>query len=583
MKSSYSFRLFLVIVMMFALVICGSGTALAAEDATEIDAQLNLIYTQLDKLLQKDGEQPWYYSITDLDHDGFVEFIAASQHPLDRSTNVRVWEVSTDGSALTECVLVKDPDESFPDMLTDCADTFYEAGTDAWSYLFYDNVVLSANEVYTSKSAYRLKDGAISYEAFAVEHTLVENGRRAVSHTDANGIAISPEQYNAAGVNSFPGAAQSSTNFDWFTVRDIDNLSRLADSFAVFMGRKAPTEVFPVPKPEALQQPAASPVPSAPPAPVPTPAPVYLRITKNPTNENRRENETALFVSYANVYESLSWTMVSPDGGEYTVQSFRNRFPWASVTGEYSTTLSIEDTALDMSGWGAYCTFYYRGQTARTTTAWLYVSENKPQPAPGGTYSGTVVDWTYNTVTINVEGQVTTSISRSLCDVDGDIYYGASASVEWNGVSITYCYIWGSHPSPEPTYGSMGGTIYQDTAYTVYVVLQDGSAWHLDASLVSIPFGTSMDGASCTVYYTGYPSDSTIYLIEVYGYTPIYPDEPRYPDPEPWYPDPEPWYPGKPDPFYPGIPEYISCPNCGIDVRADLSICPYCDTVLWDY
>ncbi len=576
MKSRNTLSLFLIFAMLITLVACAGGTAWAAGDDAEIDTQINLIFTQLDKLLQKDGEQPWYYSVTDLDHDGYVEFIAASQHPLDRSANVRVWEVSTDGSALTECVLVKNPDESFPDILADCADTFYEAGTDTWSYLFYDNVVLSANEVYTSKSAYHLKDGAISYQAFAVEHALVENGWRSVSHTDANGIAISQEQYNAAGVNAFPGAERCSTNFDWFTVSDIGNLSRLADSFAVFTGRKAPTEVFPVPKPEALQKPAASPAPSAPPAPAPTPAPVYLSITKNPTNENRRENETALFVSCANVYESLSWTMISPDGGEYTVQSFRNRFPRASVTGEYSTTLSIEDTAVDMSGWGAYCTFYYRGQTARTTTAWLYVSENKPQPTPGGTYSGTVVDWTYNTVMINVEGQGTVTISRSLCDVDGDLYYGAPASVDWNGVSITYCFIWGSHPSPEPTYGSMGGNIYQDTAYSVYVVLQDGSAWHLDASLVSVPDGVSIDGASCTVYYTGYPSDSTIYLVEVYGYTPIYPDEP-------WYPDPEPWYPGKPDPFYPGIPKYISCPNCGIDVRADLSICPYCDTVLWDY
>ena len=523
--------LLLAAAMLLSLAVCLPGAAFA--ESPEVDAQLELIYGQLPSLRQADGGLTWYYTVADLNHNGLLEFIAACQHPQDRSTNLKIWEVSSDGKSLTECRLDKDPDESFPDIITDSTDTYHDVSGDAWYYMFYDNVVLSDNDVFTSKSAYRLKDGVMAYMAYAVEHTQVENGVRNVSHTDANGIAISPEQYNAAGVNAFSTCERSNTSFDWFRMEDAGSLSRLADSFAVFTGRKAPTESFPVPKPEALTKPAAvqnaqataapayTPTPTAAPAYTPTPtaapAPVYLTVTKNPTNENKTEGQTALFVSCANAFESLNWTLVAPNGGEYSVQSFRNVFPRATVSGEYSTTLSISNVEKDMSNWGAYCTFYYQGQTARTSTAYIYVSEKQNKSAPSGTYAGSVTNWTYNTVTVKVEGKVEVTVPYGLCDIEGDLYYGAPASVLWDGANITYCYIRGDIPSPQPSYGSMSGTIYKDTAYTVYVVLQNGLGLHLNGGLVNIIGGNDIDGVSCTVYYTGYPSENTIYQIDAYG------------------------------------------------------------------
>ena len=115
-------------------------TAAAAEAApktelSDIDAQLVLISQQAGKLLQPVGELPWYYTVTDLDHNGRLEFIAASQHPSDRSTNLKLWEVSKDRTALTECSVKKDEDESFPDMMSDSTDTFHVAADDSWNYL----------------------------------------------------------------------------------------------------------------------------------------------------------------------------------------------------------------------------------------------------------------------------------------------------------------------------------------------------------------------------------------------------------------------------------------------------------------
>lgn len=625
MKKKNLLSLLLAAAMLFSLTVCTPLAAFAEEP--DIDAQLGLIFSKLDTLKQPDGAQTWYYTVTDLNRNGQVEFIAATQHPQDRSTNLKIWEVSKDGKALTECTLAKDPDESFPDILTDSTDTYHDVAGDAWYYMFYDNVVLSENEVYTSKSAYRMKDGVMAYMAYAIEHTVVENGARTVTHTDANGMPISPEQYNAAGVNAFSACERSNTSFDWFRAGDAQSLSRLADSFAVFTGRKSPTESFPVPKPDALTKPAATaapvytPTPTAVPMYTPTPtaapappAPVYLSVTKNPTNENKTEGQTAMFVSCANAFESLSWTLVAPNGGEYTTANFRNIFPRASVSGEYSTTLSIANVEKDMNNWGAYCTFYYQGQTARTATAYMYVTaKQEPKAAPSGTYSGSVTDWSYNTVTVKVEGKVSVTVPYGLCDIEGDLYYGAPASILWDGQNVTYCYIRGDIPTPQPSYGSMSGTAYDDSLGQICVILQNGDTVYVSKSVCSI-YGqiyAAGGGAPCIVYYTGYPSASNIYLCEVYGYetdygqggwagSQYYNNEPAYDqggwagsnyynieyhyDGEYAY-DTGNYYPTLTDGYLPTHASYnadgstyeaLWCPSCGAEVSLAMDRCPVC-------
>ena len=235
-----------------------------ASELSDIDAQLKLILTNMDKMQQPVGELPWYYSVTDLDHDGCLEFIAASQHPADRSTNLKVWEVSSDRTALTECTVEKDAEESFPDIMTDSADTFFVEANNSWNYLFYDNVVLSDMEVYTSKSSFCMKDGVISYTAYAVEHTVVENNVRQVSYTNASGEEIDQEEYNDSGVYAFAGAQRSSTGFEWLTNSEVRDINRLTGSYAVFMGVKKATENFPVPKPAAMNAPEATAAPATP-------------------------------------------------------------------------------------------------------------------------------------------------------------------------------------------------------------------------------------------------------------------------------------------------------------------------------
>ena len=457
MKRKNYLSILLALTLLLSLTLCAGAEAFADGAAATPKDQLKLIASQFAVLKQNDSMNTWYYTVADLDHDGRLEFIAASLHPVDRSTNLKIWTVSKDAASLVECPLAKDAGESFPDIMTDTVDTYHVKDTDTWYYMVYDNIVISDSEVYTVKTAVNLKDDMISYQAYAVEHTILQNGARTVSHTDANGFVISDAQYNASGTDAFAGAERSNTAFEWLTADKAGDLNRLTESYEVFLGTREPTETFPVPKPVALggtgkqTPPAPTPVPVNPPAPAPTPVqPTYLSITKNPTNENRRAGENAIFVSCANAYDSLKWTFVSPDGGEYTPAGFVGGSA-AYISGEYSTTITVNNLESWMNGWGAYCTFYYKGQTARTSTAYMYVTSNPPRPTP----------------------------------------------------------------PPQPTYGSMSGLAYEGGGgYAIW--LQNGTEVFIDSWNCNVE-GKFYNGCSAVVYYVDYPSTANIYRVDIYG------------------------------------------------------------------
>ena len=459
--------------------------ALAADaDPADVDKQIALIYSGLGELVQKDEGKEWFYTVTDLDHNGKLEFIAASQDKEKLTTSLKVWTANDDMTSLEECKLAMKEGETFPDFLTDMADTFHDVKNDAWYYLCYNNEVGGENEFTTYKTAVTLKDKELSFMTFAAEHSVVVFGLKHVAYTDASGASISAEQYNNAGLNNFPGAEKSNTGFEWMKADKIKSLTDLTDAYAVFLGAKKPTESFAAVQPASMQAPDAVPAggssygtPVATPVPGYNPVtpvqPAYLSITKNPTNEGRTTGETAYFVAGANAYDSLYWTFVSPYGGEYSAQNFGSMYPKSPVNGTYSTTLSISGVSKDMNGWGAYCTFYYKGQTARTSTAYLTVYDKptpttRPAPAPDpapsqetGVLYGTVTDYSFSTVTVEVPGKTIATVSFDIVSIDGDLYKGAPATLYWEGMTgkgpskYTWCFIQGSHAAPEPVYGSM--------------------------------------------------------------------------------------------------------------------------------
>ena len=99
-----------------------------------------------------------------------------------------------------------------------------------------------------------------------------------------------------------------------------------------------------------------------------------IYITKNPTDEVRSAGGKAWFVTRATGYSSIKWIFIAPDGTYLSVQEFRNRFPYATVSGESDTTLTISNVNTDMNGWRVFCAFSNSLGTEGTTAANLYVS-----------------------------------------------------------------------------------------------------------------------------------------------------------------------------------------------------------------
>ena len=494
---------------------------------------------------------------TDLDHNGRLEVIAAALHPVDHSNNVHVYELNADGSAFQELRTVVPEGESFPDILSDTADTFYDASTGSWSYLFTDHLAISTTEVYDVICSVTLKDSSISYQQYALSHTEIKNGIMSTSYIDNNGLTISGDAYSASGINHFPGAERSSTNFAWLSFEDVTSVSVVKDSYSIFTGEKEPDKTttakptvgptVAVPVQTMAPQATPAPAPAVQPTPAPAPKPTYLSVTKNPTNENRKVGDKALFVANATIFDYLTWTLVAPNGGEYSVANFRNVFPRSTVSGEYSTTLSIANLEKDMNGWGAYCTFNYNGQTARTSTAYIMIKDSA-QPSGSGTVygsaSGTVYHDTAYTVYVVLQNGASASLSASLCNIAyGDFVDGSSCTVYYaaypNGnYDIYRIDIYGKAPAPvppaptpyvpvQPTYKSISGKAYHDTAFTEYIVCSNGVTAQVNGYLCNIVSGTYVDGCDCTVYYTQYADGSyEITSVDIYGvYNPYLDDD----------------------------------------------------------
>ncbi len=331
--------------------------------------QINLISSKLGEFLQEDNLNTWYYCVMDLDRNGRLEFAAADQHPVNRATNLKIWEVNPDTTGLMECVVEKEADESFPDIISNSADTYYDYNKDRWSYLFYDNVVLSPVEVYTVRCSVSMREGIIGYQAYAVEHSELVDSYRYVSHMDMSGNPISADQYNAAGARSLDEAERSTTNFDWFTAKEVVTPERLSASCKVFYNLKPAPAGSPIIPPPVMQHDALTPLQGT----AGETDAVYMVITKNPTSEKKKVGESLSFVTSANVYDSAYWTFVDPNGNEFDLDYFAAHHVYSYIDGYYEPTLTIRNLDEYMDGWGAYCTYSFKGQTAVTSTAWMTV------------------------------------------------------------------------------------------------------------------------------------------------------------------------------------------------------------------
>lgn len=345
---------------MLTLTLLLSVSAIAFADLStgqNAGAQLKLIGTNFALLRQPDSADPWYYSVTDLDHNGRLELLACKADSATNNAQVRGWEITPDGQSLNALHTPFEnemSDAAFFNIMTDSADTYYDVERDAWFYVFKNynheelkELNIKLDMVFTCGMS--MMNGMLYDGTLATMITTTSGGKADTSIMDSDENPITDDEFMDIAGTTFAGCPHSSTSFDWFSSSEASELSRLADSYAVFSGDR--TDVQDTRNLTSINNTSS------------------IVVTKNPANEQRYVGETALFVVNATGYNTLTWTLVSSEGQVYNIQDIRSVVPDVDIRGENTTSLTIAELSQEMNGWGVYCTFSNSKQSMRTTTA----------------------------------------------------------------------------------------------------------------------------------------------------------------------------------------------------------------------
>ena len=359
------------------------------QENSVVGQQITFIASKFSELKQDDSDGAWFYTVTDLDHNGLLELVATKVMP-NGVIKLKVWEVNLNGNEMLPCTLPAVPppegqsadaykDDFSVNIHDDVVDTFYDSANNVYYYIFVtvDGIekmligdqaqTVGAGSMVTTYSAVNLKDCALKDGQLALCTSLpTEGGQLQITCRNNQKEDITMDQFVGITDTTFAGMARSNTSFDWFRADEAATLERFTNSYAVFEGRR---DINASNIKNNFMQDAAG-----------------VFVTRNPTLERCAVGGTASFYAYANAYDGVVWSFVSADGKQtYNAAQFMQAYG-GTVSGEYSTDLQIANVNQSMNGCSVYATFSYKGMLARSCHANLYVWQNVPQGYVNYTY-----------------------------------------------------------------------------------------------------------------------------------------------------------------------------------------------------
>ena len=244
MKKSIAILLALVLVLSL-------GAACLAEpvqaDQKSVDAQIALFCADLETIRQGETTGTWFYTVTDLDHNGRLELLSASLRGDGSTCEFRAWEISEDKKSFAECALGILIGEDFPCVLTESAATYYDNVTDTWHYLIDGNAALPLGQNSSARCILTMKSSKFICNLYGLRQEELVNGFSTITFKDASGKTVTPDEYKNAGISDLAEMEPGSVLFDWFDLSSSPEASRFSDSYAVFTGAKEPVRIYPAP------------------------------------------------------------------------------------------------------------------------------------------------------------------------------------------------------------------------------------------------------------------------------------------------------------------------------------------------
>ncbi len=348
--------------MLTALTACGGATEPDDSQTEQIEtayadsaaAQLQLSFEEQKQMIEGNRElwaftepydSPWFYTFTDLDHNGRLEVIAATTQGSGIFTYANFWEVLPDGSGIGNCcrknVEIEGPDD-WPEIIVDSIPCYYDALSGCYYYPCENVTRDGYAHQYYSWQVLCLKDGAAEWEFLAAknvnwrdEETGSEYPDAVTTCEDAAGNPITEQEYDGAVEKRFSELEKTELKLDWTRVE--------------IPWEEEPSSLF-------QEGPA-------------------VIITKNPTSETVSVGGKTWFIAHAENAVSLTWQLLDPDGAVYSLEQAMQRHPGLSLQALEGDTLAVSNVPISLNGWGVQAMFDGEGNVALTEPAYLYAGE----------------------------------------------------------------------------------------------------------------------------------------------------------------------------------------------------------------
>ncbi len=287
---------------------------------------------------------PWFYTVTDLDHNGRLEILAATTQGTGIFTYANYYEVNETGTALVDCCPGDEETEGaddWPEIILNTLPCFHDRAADRYYYTCEGVTREGAAHQYFGWYALCLKDGAAEWETIARKELEWRNGGEGpyTVCTDAAGNPIGEQDYDAAVEKRFAGLEKTELELVWTRVDPREANMPVADP------------------------PAAPGEPDAPP----------VIITKNPTGETVTPGSRTWFIAHADNAVSLTWLFTSPQGQTFTLAETMAANPGLRLEELELDTLAVSDIPASLDGWSVQARFDGPGGSAVTTAAAITV------------------------------------------------------------------------------------------------------------------------------------------------------------------------------------------------------------------
>jgi len=256
--------------ILVAFCLLSSLACSAFAEQVPAEEQLQYFFDNLSqyRLTGEDMKLNEAWTVTDLDHDGYLELLLTAVDETDSCRIFRGWTYSEEKQGVISFEAQLPQEVYNKSVLENTAETRYNPESDTWSYLVSSELKLTQDDIYLFRCLFSLKDGVLTYQTLPTEHTVTLNGIPETSWLDQAGTMIASSAQGDPAAAALTGERNSDKGFYWLRPSDVIAPTVLSDSYKVFAAEEASAPTVP-------QAPTFSEAPSA----QPTPDTVYSTTT----------------------------------------------------------------------------------------------------------------------------------------------------------------------------------------------------------------------------------------------------------------------------------------------------------------